>query len=283
MKLYNHLNEFEIYLENYFNNLSNGNEDVLFESVAYGIVKGGKRLRPMLAFASAEAVGGDYKKLFSIALAIEMIHSYSLIHDDLPCMDNDDMRHGKLSCHKKFGYPQALLAGDALLNTAFELLSENRENIAPDVMLKVINVIAKKAGVSGMILGQSYDISGNVDNMDTVHDLKTAKLFQAALLSGAIVSGADVEAQKSLNEFGRLSGLAFQITDDILDVTGDVSALGKNINQDYNKTTYVTLYGIEGARQKAFEVIEQAKNTVKGLTYPNTLCEFADFIISRNR
>ena len=283
MKLYNHLNEFEIYLENYFNNLSNGNEDVLFESVAYGIVKGGKRLRPMLAFASAEAVGGDYKKLFSIALAIEMIHSYSLIHDDLPCMDNDDMRHGKLSCHKKFGYPQALLAGDALLNTAFELLSENRENIAPDVMLKVINVIAKKAGVSGMILGQSYDISGNVDNMDTVHDLKTAKLFQAALLSGAIVSGADVETQKSLNEFGRLSGLAFQITDDILDVTGDVSALGKNINQDYNKTTYVTLYGIEGARQKAFEVIEQAKNTVKGLTYPNTLCEFADFIISRNR
>ena len=283
MKLYNHLNEFEIYLENYFDNLSNGNEDVLFESVAYGIVKGGKRLRPMLAFASAEAVGGDYKKLFSIALAIEMIHSYSLIHDDLPCMDNDDMRHGKLSCHKKFGYPQALLAGDALLNTAFELLSENRENIAPDVMLKVINVIAKKAGVSGMILGQSYDISGNVDNMDTVHDLKTAKLFQAALLSGAIVSGADVEAQKSLNEFGRLSGLAFQITDDILDVTGDVSALGKNINQDYNKTTYVTLYGIEGARQKAFEVIEQAKNTVKGLTYPNTLCEFADFIISRNR
>lgn len=283
MKLYNHLNEFEIYLENYFNNLSNGNEDVLFESVAYGIVKGGKRLRPMLAFASAEAVGGDYKKLFSIALAIEMIHSYSLIHDDLPCMDNDDIRHGKLSCHKKFGYPQALLAGDALLNTAFELLSENRENIAPDVMLKVINVIAKKAGVSGMILGQSYDISGNVDNMDTVHDLKTAKLFQAALLSGAIVSGADVEAQKSLNEFGRLSGLAFQITDDILDVTGDVSALGKNINQDYNKTTYVTLYGIEGARQKAFEVIELAKNTVKGLTYPNTLCEFADFIISRNR
>ena len=283
MKLYNHLNEFEIYLENYFDNLSNGNEDVLFESVAYGIVKGGKRLRPMLAFASAEAVGGDYKKLFSIALAIEMIHSYSLIHDDLPCMDNDDMRHGKLSCHKKLGYPQALLAGDALLNTAFELLSENRENIAPDVMLKVINVIAKKAGVSGMILGQSYDISGNVDNMDTVHDLKTAKLFQAALLSGAIVSGADVEAQKSLNEFGRLSGLAFQITDDILDVTGDVSALGKNINQDYNKTTYVTLYGIEGARQKAFEVIEQAKNTVKGLTYPNTLCEFADFIISRNR
>ena len=283
MKLYNHLNEFEIYLENYFDNLSNGNEDVLFESVAYGIVKGGKRLRPMLAFASAEAVGGDYKKLFSIALAIEMIHSYSLIHDDLPCMDNDDMRHGKLSCHKKFGYPQALLAGDALLNTAFELLSENRENIAPDVMLKVINVIAKKAGVSGMILGQSYDISGNVDNMDTVHDLKTAKLFQAALLSGAIVSGADVEAQKSLNEFGRLSGLAFQITDDILDVTGDVSALGKNINQDYNKTTYVTLYGIEGARQKAFEVIELAKNTVKGLTYPNTLCEFADFIISRNR
>ncbi len=283
MKLYNHLNEFEIYLENYFDNLSNGNEDVLFESVAYGIVKGGKRLRPMLAFASAEAVGGDYKKLFSIALAIEMIHSYSLIHDDLPCMDNDDMRHGKLSCHKKFGYPQALLAGDALLNTAFELLSENRENIAPDVMLKVINVIAKKAGVSGMILGQSYDISGKVDNMDTVHDLKTAKLFQAALLSGAIVSGADVEAQKSLNEFGRLSGLAFQITDDILDVTGDVSALGKNINQDYNKTTYVTLYGIEGARQKAFEVIELAKNTVKGLTYPNTLCEFADFIISRNR
>ena len=283
MKLYNHLNEFEIYLENYFDNLSNGNEDVLFESVAYGIVKGGKRLRPMLAFASAEAVEKKKKKLFSIALAIEMIHSYSLIHDDLPCMDNDDMRHGKLSCHKKFGYPQALLAGDALLNTAFELLSENRENIAPDVMLKVINVIAKKAGVSGMILGQSYDISGNVDNMDTVHDLKTAKLFQAALLSGAIVSGADVEAQKSLNEFGRLSGLAFQITDDILDVTGDVSALGKNINQDYNKTTYVTLYGIEGARQKAFEVIEQAKNTVKGLTYPNTLCEFADFIISRNR
>ena len=283
MKLYNHLNEFEIYLENYFDNLSNGNEDVLFESVAYGIVKGGKRLRPMLAFASAEAVGGDYKKLFSIALAIEMIHSYSLIHDDLPCMDNDDMRHGKLSCHKKFGYPQALLAGDALLNTAFELLSENRENIAPDVMLKVINVIAKKAGVSGMILGQSYDMSGKVDNMYTVHDLKTAKLFQAALLSGAIVSGADVETQKSLNEYGRLSGLAFQITDDILDVTGDVSALGKNINQDYNKTTYVTLYGIKGARQKAFEVIELAKNTVKGLTYPNTLCEFADFIISRNR
>lgn len=283
MKLYNHLNEFEAYLNDYFDNIMKSNDDVLFESVTYSIVKGGKRLRPMLTFAAADAVGGDYKKLFSIALAIEMIHSYSLVHDDLPCMDNDDMRHGKPSCHKEFGYPQALLAGDALLNSAFELLSENRENIEPDVMLKVINVIAKNAGISGMILGQSYDINAKVDDIDAIHELKTAKLFEASLLAGAIVSGASIEEQNCLVEFGRLAGLAFQITDDILDVTGDVNDLGKNINQDSNKTTYVTLYGIEGARQKAIEVIVQAKEVVKDLKSPNTLCEFVDFIGTRNR
>ena len=283
MKLYEHLDEFENYLNDYFDNLLKKSDDILYESAAYSIVNGGKRLRPMLAFAAAEAVGGDYKKLFSIALAIEMIHSYSLVHDDLPCMDNDDMRHGKPACHKQFGYPQALLAGDALLNTAFELLSENRENIAPEVMLKVINVIAKNAGISGMILGQSYDINMKDDDIDAIHELKTAKLFEAALSVGAIVSGANTDEQNSLIEFGHLTGLAFQITDDILDVTGDANNLGKNINQDLNKTTYVTLYGIEGARQKTIEVIDQAKEVIKNLKAPSILCEFADYISSRNR
>jgi len=283
MKFYEHLDEFEKYLSHYLDGIGKNVPFSLCSAIKYGILDGGKRLRPMLVFAAGEAVGGNYKNLFAVATALEMIHSYSLIHDDLPCMDNDEMRRGKPTCHKAFGYGAAVLAGDALLNLAFEILSENPEKLNEKVMLQIIGAISQASGCRGMIAGQSLDISGATTDIEGLHNLKTGALIVSALVSGALASGAEKAEINYLTEYGKRLGLAFQITDDILDATGTVEAIGKDINQDDNKTTYVTLYGIEGAKEKARIEINAAKVMAKSFKKPEILIELADYVLFRNK
>ncbi len=223
----------------------------LRETMAYSVFAGGKRLRPALLLASCEMCGGNIDNALPYAAAIEMIHTSSLIHDDLPALDNDDYRRGKLTSHKKFGEDRAILAGDALLNYAFEIMVEAGN-------LKASRYIAKAAGSSRMVAGQWVDVTLNGNafdkkTMEYIHLNKTAAMIIGALLAGGACADADAKELKTLEDFGTEIGYTFQIIDDILDVTGDAKELGKSTGSDEanNKTTYVTLYGIEGAEAEA--------------------------------
>ena len=225
------------------------------EAMAYSLEAGGKRLRPMLALEFCRLAGGEPEKAMPFACAVEMIHTYSLIHDDLPCMDNDDMRRGKPSCHKAFGEATALLAGDALLTKAFEMLS--KAELPPERIVKAAAILSRCAGIDGMIGGQAVDLlneaqAPDFDTLELTCRLKTAALLQAACLLGIAAAGNDQMADKA-REYGLNLGLAFQIVDDILDVTGDSALLGKPVGSDAEngKTTFVTLCGLEKARELA--------------------------------
>ena len=225
------------------------------EAMAYSLEAGGKRLRPMLALEFCRLAGGEPEKAMPFACAVEMIHTYSLIHDDLPCMDNDDMRRGKPSCHKAFGEATALLAGDALLTKAFEMLS--KAELPPERIVKAAAILSRCAGIDGMIGGQAVDLlneaqAPDFDILELTCRLKTAALLQAACLLGIAAAGNDQMADKA-REYGLNLGLAFQIVDDILDVTGDSALLGKPVGSDAEngKTTFVTLCGLEKARELA--------------------------------
>ena len=267
----------------------------IFDSFRYSLFAGGKRLRPFLAIEFCKLCGGKLSDALSYASAIEMIHTFSLIHDDLPCMDNDDLRRGKPTNHKVYGEACALLAGDALSLFAFEALTENK--LSPEQNMRAVKLLAKNAGVYGMIAGQQIDITAENKNDQTDEKLltllqskKTGCLFEAACLLGCIAAGkneSDVE-YKAATEFASHIGLAFQIADDILDVCGDEKALGKNIGSDSQngKTTFVTLLGIEGAKRKAKDEISLAKEALKTLSQKGADCsmliELANFIIDRN-
>lgn len=225
------------------------------EAMAYSLEAGGKRLRPMLVLEFCRLAGGDVEKAMPFACAVEMIHTYSLIHDDLPCMDNDDMRRGKPSCHKAFGEATALLAGDALLTKAFEMLS--KAELPPERIVKAAAILSRCAGIDGMIGGQAVDLlneaqAPDFDILELTCRLKTAALLQAACLLGTAAAGNDQMTDKA-REYGLNLGLAFQIVDDILDVTGDSALLGKPVGSDAEngKTTFVTLCGLEKARELA--------------------------------
>ena len=225
------------------------------EAMAYSLEAGGKRLRPMLALEFCRLAGGELEKAMPFACAVEMIHTYSLIHDDLPCMDNDDMRRGKPSCHKAFGEATALLAGDALLTKAFEMLS--KAELPPERIVKAAAILSRCAGIDGMIGGQAVDLlneaqAPDFDILELTCRLKTAALLQAACLLGTAAAGNDQMTDKA-REYGLNLGLAFQIVDDILDVTGDSALLGKPVGSDAEngKTTFVTLCGLEKARELA--------------------------------
>ena len=225
------------------------------EAMAYSLEAGGKRLRPMLALEFCRLAGGEPEKAMPFACAVEMIHTYSLIHDDLPCMDNDDMRRGKPSCHKAFGEATALLAGDALLTKAFEMLS--KAELPPERIVKAAAILSRCAGIDGMIGGQAVDLlneaqTPDFDTLELTCRLKTAALLQAACLLGTAAAGNDQMTDKA-REYGLNLGLAFQIVDDILDVTGDSALLGKPVGSDAEngKTTFVTLCGLEKARELA--------------------------------
>ena len=262
-------------------------EDVR-DAMRYSVSIGGKRIRPCLLMEFADICGGDREDALNIAAALEMVHTYSLIHDDLPCMDNDDMRRGMPSCHKKFGEDIALLAGDALLTLAFNVISTCK-NSNPDNILKCVNILSDFAGVDGMVGGQVIDLQSEEKRVDDktllqMCTLKTARLIQAACLMGCVISNASEEEQKAAFDFGYNLGVAFQIVDDILDVTSTAEELGKPIGSDSqnNKSTFVSTLGLETARKLANEYTEKAIESLKpfGET-ANLLKDFTIDILDR--
>lgn len=240
----------------------------IFDSMRYSLFAGGKRLRPVLLLAAADTVGADGDKFLKVACGLEMIHTYSLIHDDLPAMDNDDYRRGKLTNHKVYGEGIAVLAGDSLLTYAFETML-SQEGVEPKTLLAVVREIAAAAGPEGMVGGQVIDMESEgklvpLDTLKQMHRAKTGALFRAAVRAGAILGGASQEELDALTVYAEKFGLAFQITDDVLDVIGSAEAIGKPVGSDIknNKSTYVTLHSVEIAQQMAKETVADAVEAI---------------------
>lgn len=260
---------------------------VLYESMSYSVDAGGKRLRPYLCLLSYELFRNDIDRVLPIAAALEMIHTYSLIHDDLPALDNDDLRRGRPTNHKVYGEAIAILAGDGLLTYAFELTG--RAVVQHKMSPEIIPILAMKAGPSGMVGGQTADMQGDKaqkdsELLDYIHNHKTADLIEASILCGAIAGGANQEDLTRLKVYAVNIGLAFQIADDILDETSTAEELGKSVGKDLEqgKLTYPALYGIEASRQKANTLVNGA---VEALSYygskASELVELARFIVER--
>lgn len=244
----------------------------LFKAARYALAGGGKRIRPLLLIATAEALGADRMKALTAACAIEMIHTYSLIHDDLPCMDNDDFRRGKPTVHRAFPEAHALLAGDFLLTYAFEAITSD-PLLSPAKQSALIATLAKAAGGSGMIGGQIMDIDATDKTIDAhtlqlIHRLKTGALINAAVEMGAIVGEASDTEKSHLIAFGNAIGLAFQIVDDILDLIASEEKHGRKTSSDVinGKTTYISLYGLEASKQKAEQQIAIAQANLKAIS-----------------
>lgn len=238
--------------------------DKLRASMAYSLMAGGKRLRPILLMAAADAVGADGTKFITAACALEMIHTYSLIHDDLPAMDNDDYRRGKLTNHKAYDEGTAILAGDALLTLAFSVILR-QQDVPAERLLRIVDEISRSAGAEGMVGGQMLDLEAenrriSMEELQRVHMGKTGALFRAALRSGAILAGASEQQLAALTAYADHFGLAFQITDDILDVVGTAEDIGKPVGSDEknHKSTYVTLTSLDEAQSLARQTVESA-------------------------
>ncbi|MBR5614339.1 MAG: polyprenyl synthetase family protein [Clostridia bacterium] len=264
----------------------------VYDAMTYSVKAGGKRIRPVLALAVGDMLGADLEDVLKIGVAIECIHTYSLIHDDLPCMDNDDLRRGMPTCHKKFGEATALLAGDGLLTMAFELLTDFSafKTLSAETVLKAAQEITKAAGCAGMIGGQVVDLEseGSQDvteeTLTYMHNRKTGALIRVSVLAGAIAAGADEKKTGALIRFADGIGLAFQVQDDILDCTGNADVLGKPIGSDAEneKTTYVTLLGLDNARTKAEELTQNAIAALECFDEKaKFLKEFAKYLMGR--
>ncbi len=252
----------------------------IFEAMRYSVFAGGKRLRPVLLLSACEALGGESEKAVDFACAIEMIHTYSLIHDDLPAMDNDDYRRGRLTSHKKFGEATAILAGDGLLHHAFEVMANACVKDCNMQTVKAMQAIAHSAGVYGMLSGQVVDVLSEGKEIDEktmyfIHKNKTATMLQGALKAGAILAGATQKQIEIMEQAGEKIGVAFQIADDILDITSTLEELGKPVHSDEKneKNTYVTMYGIEKSQQMVETLSQEA------ISLFQTLGEKADFLI----
>ncbi len=250
--------------------------DITAQAMLYSLKAGGKRVRPLLTLLFCEACGGKRETAEDAAVAVEYIHSYSLIHDDLPCMDDDDFRRGKPSCHKKFGENIALLAGDALLTLAFEKIADGAKSgrYTADTAVRIISVLSSFSGYKGMIGGQALDLFSEGEDIDfdtlkTMDLLKTGELIKAACVIGCLAAGANSEQIKAASVFAENVGLAFQITDDILDVTGDFSKLGKPTGSDVsnNKSTYVKILGLPKSKEYAAELTNKALNSLNAFSY----------------
>jgi geranylgeranyl diphosphate synthase type II len=262
----------------------------IYKAIHYSVFAGGKRIRPILCLAAVEAVGGDIAQALPVACSLELIHTYSLIHDDLPAMDNDDFRRGKPTSHKAFGEAIAILAGDALLTEAFVLLSRaEKVRLPAERRLSVIQVIAQAAGISGMVGGQTLDLLAektkpDMEALRDIHRRKTGALIVAAVKSGAIISGAREDKVGALTDYGMNIGLAFQIADDILNVEGDSMLMGKQTGSDAarGKVTYPSILGLEAARIKLSEHLDAA---IQSLAYFDDralpLRAIASYIINR--
>ena len=259
-------------------------------AMRYAVLDGGKRLRPLLALAASEAVGGAPEAAMRSACALELIHAYSLVHDDMPCMDNDVLRRGKPTVHVQFGEAQALLAGDALQALAFELLVPEDGSVAPTMAARLCRQLALAAGASGMAGGQAIDLASVGEALDragleTMHRCKTGALLQASVMMGAATGPASAQALAALTTYGDALGLAFQVVDDILDVTADSAVLGKTAGKDAaaDKPTYVSLMGLEAAQVCADGLLAQAHEALRqsGLPHTDTLHALADWVGQR--
>ena len=270
-----------------------GDQKIIMEAMEYSLMAGGKRLRPMLMRESFELFGGKGKVIEPFMAAIEMIHTYSLVHDDLPAMDNDDYRRGRKTTHVVYGEDMGILAGDALLNYAFETACSAFE-LEPEKSLMIgraLKILADKAGIYGMIGGQVVDVkeSGHKitsDMLDFIYRLKTGALIEASVMIGAVLAGASDEEILKIEEIAGKVGMAFQIQDDILDVTSTTEMLGKPIHSDEKneKTTYVTLRGIEESRKEVKRLTSEALDTLKGLKYENAfLNELLEWLVYREK
>ena len=264
---------------------------VIHEAMRYSLFAGGKRVRPVLAIAAAEAVGATTADLLPVAGALELIHTYSLIHDDLPAMDDDDLRRGRPTCHKAYGEAVAILAGDGLLTMAFEVLSDPRrlKCIQARTLVSMIREIAVASGVFGMVGGQVVDIQSenreiDFPTLEYIHTHKTGALIRASVRVGALYAKAGKRQFAALTRYGEMAGLAFQIVDDILDVTGKQEELGKDIGSDLEKgkKTFPSFLGLEESRRRAEEVVGEALDALKGFgRKADPLRELARFIINR--
>jgi geranylgeranyl diphosphate synthase, type II len=263
----------------------------IHRAMRYSLFAGGKRLRPVLCIAAGEVFGADASEIMPVACALEMIHTYSLVHDDLPAMDDDDLRRGRPTCHKVFGEAIAILAGDALLTHAFRVLAERGVTDANRARrMRVVAEVARAAGsAGGMIGGQVLDMLAegkevDGDALDALHAAKTGALLTASVVVGALSGGADDEAVATLRRFGASTGLAFQIADDVLDVTATSADLGKTPGKDASagKATYPSLYGVEESRRRAEHLVADALDALDALgRHADRLRQIARFIVER--
>jgi geranylgeranyl diphosphate synthase type II len=272
---------------------SGGPAGQLFDAMRYSLMAGGKRLRPVLATAACEAVGGEIEAAMGLACAIEMIHTYSLVHDDLPCMDDDDLRRGRPTNHKVFGEAIATLAGDGLLTDAFKVLARSasfsRKALPAQAVLDTVAELADAAGSAGMVGGQVIDLLGEGRSLDLtelehLHSKKTGALFVAAVCGGARLGGATADQMSSLREYAQALGLAFQVIDDLLDVEASTEAMGKRTNKDEGrgKATYPSLIGVERSRQLGHELARKAQAALTGFDHrADPLRMLAAFAVER--
>lgn len=273
----------------------------LREAIRYSVFAGGKRLRPILVLLAADACRGPVDLALPAACAVELIHTYSLIHDDLPAMDDDEFRRGRPTCHRRFGEATAILAGDALLTYAFEVLTDITP---PIVAARCVRELARAAGTAGMVGGQQGDLEAErsagengsdarpvdraaaLENLSSIHARKTGALLRVSLRLGGLVAGADDATLAALTDYGTKIGLAFQIADDLLDVTGDAAKLGKDTGKDdaLGKLTYPGLLGVEESRRRANELTRAAKESLRPLGPAGCrLAQLADYIVERDR
>ncbi|MGN0328450.1 MAG: polyprenyl synthetase family protein [Lachnospira sp.] len=272
-----------------------GYQERIADAMNYSINVGGKRIRPLLMFETYKLCGGkNFEEVYPFMAAIEMIHSYSLVHDDLPAMDNDEYRRGQLTTHKKYGEDFGILAGDGLLNLAYETMIEAitkcEDSVDFSKKSKAAGIIAKKSGIYGMVGGQSLDVyltdkSMDGKQLDYIFRLKTGALIEAAFMAGAVLAGCDEDVLGKLEEAGNLVGFAFQIKDDILDITSTQEVLGKPVLSDErnNKTTYVSLYGMNKAAEDVDTFSERAIDILKELGDNDFLIQLVKSLISRNK
>lgn len=291
LELKNRINYIEREMKNFLPE-EVGYQKTIFEAMNYSLNAGGKRLRPILIMEAYRACGGLGEDFLPYSVAVEMIHTYSLIHDDLPALDNDDLRRGKPTNHRVFGEDMAILAGDALLNHAFEtMLAYAKDSDRPDLHIRAMYEIARGAGIYGMIGGQVVDVQSEgkaikKDELDFIHINKTAKMIIASVRCGAILAKASDENLQALTRYAENIGLAFQIVDDILDIEGDEKTLGKKVGSDIDnmKSTYPSLLGMKESKKIASDLIEEAKRSI-GI-FDNSDVEFlislSEFILNRS-
>ncbi|MDD3846538.1 MAG: polyprenyl synthetase family protein [Syntrophorhabdaceae bacterium] len=275
MDLANYLHDKKIIVENMLRDICTSfisTPGVLRNAMEYMLFSNGKKIRPILAIAACEAKGKSADDFLPSFCTLEMIHTYSLIHDDLPCVDNDDTRRGRPTCHKAFGEAVAIMAGDGLLTEAFRVLTDARfsERVSPKISRQIVFEIAYAAGAEGMVGGQVMDIiyekkEGTRNILHYIHSHKTAAMLRASVRVGAIAGGAKIRELKNFTRYGDAIGLAFQIMDDILDVEGDEEMVGKKLKKDANKQTYVKHYGILASKYKLEQLVDEAIKSISFL------------------